>query len=165
MENFDQKSVIEMKYNNDHDTLGTMLEMQKELQNHFQEKRKKNNPNFPDVNNMKTLGEIYDFINFSMMALQDEYREVVDALPGTHTFTQKERSALWKIWKSKNKEMRERKLSDLSPEELQDLKFEVCDMFHLFMNIMLAIGMTSKDMYECYMIKNTENKKRCSSDY
>lgn len=162
LEKFDQIKSIEKRFNNDNDTFGTMLNMQRELQSYFQ---KKNNSNFPDVNNLKTLGEIYDFINFSMMALQDEYREVVDALPGTHTFSQKERSALWKIWKSKNKEMRERKLSDLTPEELSDLKFEVCDMFHLFMNIMIAIGMSSKDMYECYMLKNLENKSRCEGDY
>jgi hypothetical protein len=148
------------KFNLDTDTFGTMLGMQAELQRELCK-----NAKGMDFENLKNLGEVFDYIRDAKDALNDEFREVVDALPGMNSYSEKERSGLWKKWKKNHEELRARKLSDLSEDEIRELKFEVCDMFHFFMNIMLALGMSSEEMYTFYMYKNAENFDRIKRQY
>lgn len=142
------------------DVFGMMLYMQKTLQ----EALYKKNPDLQDINNLESLGQIADWLRDNKLALDDEYREVIDALAGMNK-PQKERSALWKKWKKNYHALRNEKLKDLSPDELTELKFEVCDMFHFFMNLMLGVGMTAEEMFVYYMYKNQENFDRIQRGY
>jgi hypothetical protein len=44
-------------------------------------------------------------------------------------------------------------------------KFEIIDMLHFFMNYAASIGMTSQEMYNMYMSKNEENRRRQANNY
>ena len=60
------------------DPLEYMLNVQNSLQEHLS-KTVEGNKKPADL---KTIGEIYDWLRDNKIALDDEFREVVDALPG-----------------------------------------------------------------------------------
>ena len=138
-----------------------MLNMQYDLQLALHKKSSKYNP---DPKQLKTIGEKFDFIREAKQALDDEYREMIDALPGME-LPSKVRSAVWKRWKTQHDEIRNRTFNDLSPDELIELKFELCDLFHFFMNMMLALDLSAEEMFMYYYIKNAENHQRAINGY
>ena len=83
------------------DPLEYMLNAQNSLQVHLSETVEGNK--CPD--DLSKIGEIYDWLRDNKVALDDEFREVVDALPGMN-LPEKERSALWKKWKANNLKLR-----------------------------------------------------------
>lgn len=137
-----------------------MLEMQKALQ----EALFKKNPQVQDVNNLNTLGQKADWLRDNKIAFDDEFRETMDALAGMNK-PEKERSALWKKWKKNYDTLRSEEFNKLSTDEQIELKFEVCDMFHFFMNMMLAVNMSAEDMFVYYYYKNKENFDRIKRGY
>ena len=142
------------------DPLEYMLNAQNSLQVHLSETVEGNK--CPD--NLSKIGEIYDWLRDNKVALDDEFREVVDALPGMN-LPEKERSALWKKWKANHLKLREKDISELEPNELKELKFELIDMWHFFMNMMLGLRISSKELFTYYYYKNLENIRRYNSKY
>ena len=142
------------------DPLEYMLNAQNSLQIHLSETVEGNK--CPD--DLSKIGEIYDWLRDNKIALDDEFREVVDALPGMN-LPEKERSALWKKWKANHLKLREKDISELEPNELKELKFELIDMWHFFMNMMLGLRISSKELFTYYYYKNLENIRRYNSKY
>lgn len=142
------------------DPLEYMLNAQNSLQEHLSETVEGNK--CPD--DLSKIGEIYDWLRDNKVALDDEFREVVDALPGMN-LAEKERSALWKKWKANHLKLREKDISELEPNELKELKFELIDMWHFFMNMMLGLRISSKELFTYYYYKNLENIRRYNSKY
>ena len=142
------------------DPLEYMLNAQNSLQIHLSETVEGNK--CPD--DLSKIGEIYDWLRDNKIALDDEFREVVDALPGMN-LPEKERSALWKKWKANHLKLREKDISELEPNELKELKFELIDMWHFFMNMMLSLNISSKELFTYYYYKNLENIRRYNSKY
>ena len=154
------KKEYENMKNSHKDPFEIMLAMQKSLQEALFVK----NPKVQDVNNLNTLGEKYDWIRDNKIAFDDEFRETVDALAGMNK-SEKDRSALWKKWKKNYDILRSEDYDKLSENEKIELKFEVCDMFHFFMNIMLAVNLNAEEMFVYYMYKNKENFDRIKRGY
>lgn len=142
------------------DPLEYMLNAQNSLQVHLSETVEGNK--CPD--DLSKIGEIYDWLRDNKIALDDEFREVVDALPGMN-LPEKERSALWKKWKANHLKLREKDISELETNELKELKFELIDMWHFFMNMMLGLRISSKELFTYYYYKNLENIRRYNSKY
>lgn len=142
------------------DPLEYMLNAQNSLQVHLSETVEGNKR--PDK--LNDIGEIYDWLRNNKIALDDEFREVVDALPGMN-LPEKERSALWKTWKANHLKLRNKKITELEPNELKELKFELIDMWHFFMNMMLSLNISSKELFTYYYYKNLENLRRYNSKY
>ena len=142
------------------DPLEYMLNAQNSLQVHLSETVEGNKC----PNDLSKIGEIYDWLRDNKVALDDEFREVVDALPGMN-LPEKERSALWKKWKANHLKLREKDISELEPNELKELKFELIDMWHFFMNMMLGLRISSKELFTYYYYKNLENIRRYNSKY
>ena len=142
------------------DPLDYMFNMQYDLQEALVLKGVQNN----DPGKLDTLGMKYDWLRDNKIALDDEFREVIDALPGMKT-PEKERSALWKKWKAKYNEIRSKTFDDLSDDELTELKFEYVDMFHFFMNMAFALNISARELFTYYYYKNAENFRRCKEGY
>jgi len=137
-----------------------MLNMQFDLQ----EALSKKNDHNPHPLEVKTVGQKFDWLRENKQAFDDEYREIIDALPGMN-MPEKDRSAVWKRWKSKYDEVREMTFDDLSEDEIKELKFELCDSFHFYMNMFFALEMDAEEMFIYYFHKNAENHRRCQNGY
>ena len=75
-------------------------------------------------------------------------------------------NAVWKFWKkSKHETVKDKKVSDLSERDKIELKFEILDMLHFFLNYANSIGMTAEEMYNMYVAKNKENIERQKRGY
>ena len=142
------------------DPLEVMLNAQNSLQEHLS-KTVEGNKKPADL---KTIGEIYDWLRDNKIALDDEFREAVDALPGMNLL-ERDRSALWKKWKANHLKLRNKTISELESNELKELKFELIDMWHFFMNMMLSLNISSKELFVYYYYKNLENIRRYNSKY
>jgi hypothetical protein len=113
-----------------------------------------------DFANM-SLREIMDFWHMNNHSLIDEIHEATDALGGISSGG----SAIWKRWKKDYHKYQEMKFSDLSPEDQLECKFEIIDILHFFMNMAASIGMSPQEMYNMYMSKNEENRRRQTNNY
>ena len=138
-----------------------MLDMQHGLQLAVAKKDPAHNPH-PDE--LKTIGQKFDWLRENKQAFDDEFREIVDALPGME-LPPKDRSAVWKRWKAKYDDIRARTFDDLSENEMKELKYELCDSFHFYMNLFFALDMDAKEMFVYYYFKNQENHRRATSGY
>ena len=145
---------------NNKDPFEYMLNAQNSLQEHLSESVVGNKK----PADLKTIGEIYEWLRDNKIALDDEFREVVDALPGMN-LPEKDRSALWKKWKASHNSLVNKKITDLEPNELKELKFELIDMWHFFMNMTLALNINAKEFFTYYFYKNLENLRRYNSGY
>lgn len=117
-------------------------------------------PNFhhPD----ESLASIAEFLMKNKHALEEEINETLNALGGTHDGIG---SAAWKWWKKDNQKAKEMKISDLSERDLLELKYEIVDQFHFFMNQMIKVGMTGSELFSLYFTKNKENFNRQENGY
>lgn len=112
-----------------------------------------------DFNSM-TCQERADFCMKNSHAFHDEVSEMMDALGGINDGIG---SAVWKWWKWNNQ--KNISFNDLSDDDLLELKFEVVDMFHFFINFALACGMTGSELFSMYLAKNRENHNRQNKGY
>jgi hypothetical protein len=133
------------------DTLGMIYDKQVELQ-------KRLGFDFKDWN----IEEISNFWLVNKHAMSDELNEMFDALGGINDGIG---SAAWKYWKKDNKLASDMKISDLSEADRLELFYEWIDGFHFYMNFAISIGMTSKDILNLYMAKNSENHNRQDRGY
>lgn len=118
--------------------------------------KKQNDKQFSEF----TIGDVVDYLFMTNHAIVDELHELMDAVGGIADGVG---NAAWKPWKSKNKEIRAKKLSDLSEGDLKELKMEWIDTMHFVFNAGLAIGVTPDEFYNYYLSKNEENWKRADS--
>ena len=146
-------SHLEIKdlYSTSTDTLGDILNLQASTQQTVYGY---------DFANM-SLREIMDFWHMNSHALVDEIHEATDALGGISSGG----SAIWKRWKKDHSKYSDLKFSDLSSEDQLECKFEIIDILHFFMNMAASIGMTPQEMYNMYMSKNEENRRRQANNY
>lgn len=138
-------------FNETTDTLGLLVEKQKELQ-------KRLGFNFEGW----TLKEIADFWMVNKHAMSDELNEMFDALGGINEGIG---SAAWKYWKSDNRKAKTMKISDLSDSDKLELFYEWIDGLHFYLNFAISIGLNSKDIVNLYMAKNAENHDRQNRGY
>ena len=155
MANTDNKCAeleIEDLYSQSTDTLGDILNLQSETQ------RTIYGYNFEEM----SLRELMEFWHMNNHALIDEIHEATDALGGIQDG---DGNAIWKRWKKAYASFSDKKFSDLSSSDQLECKFEIIDMLHFFMNYAASIGMTPQEMYNMYMSKNQENRKRQQNNY
>jgi hypothetical protein len=155
MANTDNKCAeleIEDLYSQSTDTLGDILNLQSETQ------RTIYGYNFEEM----SLRELMEFWHMNNHALIDEIHEATDALGGIQDG---DGNAIWKKWKKAYASFSDKKFSDLSSSDQLECKFEIIDMLHFFMNYAASIGMTPQEMYNMYMSKNQENRRRQQNNY
>ena len=113
-----------------------------------------------------TLGEIKDFWLWNTRAIEDEISEAYDALGGVSNNGETSiGNAGWKPWKSNHKKAYEMKISDLSEDDVKELKMELVDIQHFIFNMMVSVGMTAEELYNYYISKNKENIRRQENNY
>ena len=143
---------IEDLYSKSSDTLGDILNLQADTQKNVY------GYNFEEM----TLRDVMGFWHMNTHAMVDEIHEATDALGGIKDGNG---NAIWKKWKSAYDTYGAKKFSDLSQSDQLECKFEVIDMLHFFMNYAISIGMTPSEMYNMYMSKNLENRRRQQNNY
>jgi len=57
------------------------------------------------------------------------------------------------------------KVSDLSEDDVKELKMELVDIQHFLFNMMISVGMNAEELYDYYLSKNKENIRRANSGY
>ena len=134
------------------------------LQNTLQVKVANQHGRVKAPKDIQTKGELYDFVHDQKVAIDDEWREMVEAMAGM-TKPEKDRPALWKKWKSIYNDIRSEKVSDLSKEDRLELMFEAIDIAHFFNNVLLALDIDAKTLFVMYYIKNAENINRQKRGY
>jgi hypothetical protein len=135
------------------DTLSTLWNLQKNIQENIY------GYNFETIR--ENLGDLKDFVNWNEEAIRDEFRELAEALGGVNSHG----SAIWKPWKKNHREARRKEFTELTPEELMELKFEWIDLMHFMFNIAIAIDLTPNEIYNMYFAKNQENINRQENGY
>lgn len=143
---------IEDLYSKSTDTLGDIMELQKDTQKTVY------GYNFEEMS-LSTIMEYWHLNNHSFI---DEMHEATDSLGG---IKDGDGNAVWKKWKSANEKYKNIKFKDLSNVDQLECKFEIVDMLHFFLNYAISIGMTSQEMYNMYMSKNAENRDRQARGY
>ena len=113
-----------------------------------------------------SLGEIKDFWLWNTRAIDDEISEAYDALGGVSNNGETSiGNAVWKSWKSNYKKGYEMKVSDLSDDDVKELKMELVDIQHFLFNLMISVGMNAEELYNYYLSKNKENIDRQNRGY
>lgn len=141
------------------DPLQEMMNMQHRIQDRLSEI----NPWVPKIGDLKTCGEILDWVQAQDDAIADETRELYTALGGMSNG--KDASAVFKPWKSKHLEARAKLFSELSAADQLEVAFEAVDMWHFVMCKFLALGLDAEKIFTLYMLKNAENMRRWESGY
>ena len=141
-------------YDDSDSSLTDLYNLQAKTQNMYFSKQ--GSKPFSDFN----IGDVVDFLMMTNHAIIDELHEMMDAVGGIKDGVG---NAAWKPWKSANSEIRKKKLSDLSKDDLKELKMEWIDVVHFVFNAGLAIGITPKEFYNYYLSKNDENWARAKS--
>lgn len=137
-------------------TLSDLYNLQKDIQENvygydFEELRK------------LPLSKMREFFDWNYHAIQDELREVFDALGGVHDGVQ---SGVWKPWKKAYREkVPQMSFETMSDRDKKELQMELIDIQHFLFNMMLAVGLTPKDLFNMYFSKNAENRERQKRGY
>lgn len=84
------------------------------------------------------------YLTINFHSLNDEFNEFIDALGGINDG---DGSAVWKYWKSKNIEYKDKYLEDLSEEDLLELKFELIDIFKFMLLIPIILRLNDKPLF------------------
>ena len=84
------------------------------------------------------------YLTINFHSLNDEFNEFIDALGGINDG---DGSAVWKYWKSKNVEYKDKYLEDLSKEDLLELKFELIDIFKFMLLIPIILRFNDKPLF------------------
>lgn len=143
------------------DPLQVMLDMQKSLQVRLAEDKPFSNRH-PD--SLETAGDVLKWLQAQDDYIDDEVRELYTALGGMSN-GEKAASAVWKPWKAQHIEMQTKKIKDLSPEDQLEIKFELIDQLHFFLNKFMALGMNAEEIFKLYYLKNAENFARQDRGY
>ena len=128
------------------DPLQVMLDMQKSLQIRLAKDKPEYNRHPDDL------------------AIDDEFRELLTSLGGMSN-GEKDASAVWKPWKAQHGERRETLITDLSPQDQLEIKFEMIDILHFVLNMFQGLGLTAEEIFKLYYLKNAENFARQDRGY
>ena len=156
--NFQQCSHLKVKdeYSKSKNTLKDLYNLQKDIQENVY------GYNFEKMREMDLLS-FRQFFDWNYHAIQDELRELFDALGGIKDGVG---NAVWKPWKKDHtKKAPDMKFCDMSPTDLKELKMELIDIQHFVFNMMLAVGMTDDELFNYYFAKNEENRNRQKNNY
>jgi hypothetical protein len=147
---------IEDHYSKSLNTLSDIYNLQKDIQ------EKVYGYNFEKMRELDLLS-FRQFFDWNYHAIQDELREVFEALGGVN---QGIGNAVWKPWKANHyNKAPHMKFSDMSESDLKELKMELIDIQHFLFNMMLAVGLTPEELYNYYFSKNKENRERQKRGY
>jgi hypothetical protein len=136
-----------------------------DMQNSLQEKLAELYPDrAKKPTQLATCGEVYDWVRDQKTAIDDEFSELVSAIPGVD-MPEKARTAIWKKWKANYPDLRAKQITDLTRDEMLELQFEKIDIDHFTANIDLALGIDAKTRFCMYFLKNLENLRRYNSGY
>jgi len=138
--------------------LQALLNMQRSTQNYFSEK----NPHIPRIGDLETIGQKVDWMKMQDLFIQDENVELLTALGG---MSNEKPKGAWKPWVKGHTELRAMKFEDLSEADQLEAKFEIIDALHFMFNKMLALGLTEKEIFVLYALKNLENIDRQNNGY
>lgn len=109
------------------------------------------------------LNKMREFFDWNYHAIQDELRETFAALGGMKDGVG---NAVWKPWKKDyHQKVPNMTFNDMSESDKKELHMELIDIQHFLFNLMLATGMTSKDLMNNYYAKNQENISRQQRGY
>lgn len=142
------------------DPLQVMLDMQKSLQ-----VRLANDRDYcyhPDK--LATAGDVVAWMREQKDCIDDEFRELLTSL-GEMSKGEKDASAVWKKWKARYQEAQAKPISEMSPEDQLEIKFELVDIFHFVLNMVTGLNMTAEELFKLYYLKNLENFKRQDNGY
>ena len=143
------------------DPLQVMLDMQKSLQVRLAKDKPEYNRH-PD--DLATAGEVVDWLRNQKDYIDDEFRELLTSLGGMSN-GEKDASAVWKPWKSQHGERRETLITDLSPQDQLEIKFEMIDILHFVLNMFQGLGLTAEEIFKLYYLKNKHNFERQDRGY
>lgn len=145
---------------NGEDPLNVMLAMQQSLQTRLSNDK----PYIPNPQKLETAGDVLRWMQYQDDCIADETRELYTSLGGMSN-GEKTASGIWKKWKANHLDLQNVKISDLSPEDQLEIKFELVDQWHFFMCKFLALGMDAQEIFELYYLKNKENFERQDNGY
>lgn len=115
--------------------------------------------------NLKTKGELVDFLMDQKRAIDDEFQELVHSVAGTNK-SDKDQTSIWKKWKSNYESLRSEGINEgLTEEEQLERAFEAIDIFHFWNNVLIALGLDEQKIFELYYLKNIENLRRYNNHY
>ncbi|WZX06276.1 dCTP pyrophosphatase [Escherichia phage 235Ecol030PP] len=143
------------------DPLQVMLDMQKSLQVRLANDKPKHNKH-PDE--LATAGDVVDWLRNQKDYIDDEFRELLTSLGGMSN-GEKAASSVWKPWKAQHGERRETLITDLSPQDQLEIKFEMIDILHFVLNMFQGLGLTAEEIFKLYYLKNAENFARQDRGY
>ena len=143
------------------DPLQVMLDMQKSLQVRLAKDKPEYNRH-PD--DLTTAGEVVDWLRNQKDYIDDEFREHLTSLGGMSN-GEKDASAVWKPWKAQHGERRETLITDLSPQDQLEIKFEMIDILHFVLNMFQGLGLTAEEIFKLYYLKNKHNFERQDNGY
>lgn len=143
------------------DPLQVMLDMQHSLQVRLAKDKPEYNRHPDDLAN---AGEVLDWLRNQKDYIDDEFRELVTSLGGMSN-GEKAASAVWKPWKQEHATKRETLINDLSDKDQLEIKFEMIDILHFVLNMFMALGMDSDEIFKLYFLKNAENFARQDNGY
>jgi uncharacterized protein YoxC len=143
------------------DPYQTIMNMQNQLQDDLAKKLPKYNKSPYEL---KTMGDILDWVRKNEEAMRDEFRELYNAM-GQMSKGEKAASSIWKNWKANHDEARNVKYADFSDSDKAELMFEAIDIVHFWTNIMNGLGFDAKEMFIMYALKQAENLKRYKNNY
>ena len=141
--------------------IDVMMDMQRALQTKLAIEKPEMNLNPQDLD---TAGKVVDWMRTQKDCIDDEFRELLTSLGGM-SGGEKDASGVWKAWKANNLQKRATLISDLSPEDQLEIKFELIDIWHFFLNMNVALGLDSQEIFELYYLKNKENFDRQNRGY
>jgi hypothetical protein len=139
----------------------TMFDLQLNLQNELAEKLPKHNPK---IESLQSMGDMLDYIQRQDDSIADETRELYTAM-GEMSRGEKDATAIFKPWKTRHDEARNKQWDDVSDADQLEVLFEMIDQMHFVMVKMLTLKLDAKDMFVLYYLKQQENMKRYNSGY
>lgn len=156
--NAEYTSIIE----SGHDPLDEMLQMQQQLQVDLHNKLPDHNP---DPTEIRTKGELIQWIDGNFDAIMDEFRELKTSIGGIDTYGEKDANAVWKRWKADHSRITQEEIDDMSHQDELEMKMELVDLLHFVFNCVIGMGMDSREVFILYYLKNRENFNRYQGGY
>lgn len=97
--------------------------------------------NFENMNEVERTGYMKENIWYVITELDEAFREMPYGKP-------------WKLYTNFDRDLHQK-----------NLKEELIDAFHFFINILIAAGLSTDEVYEIYCYKNKINHKRQDENY
>lgn len=138
-----------------------LLNMQEDLQKVYTDKHGR----CPAPSEVKTKGELIDSLLDMKLALDDEFRELIEAVHGMSR-PPSERSAGWKKWKGAYDDIRAEGINEgLTEDDIVERDMEMVDFMHFTLNMLLLLKIDEEKLFVYYNLKNKENHDRQTKGY